>query len=223
MEASILVAKKRDLVGKKVKKLRREGFVPASIFGKDVKSTSVSVPQKEFLKIYSKVGATGLIELKYDGTSQHTLVANVQIHPVTRAPLHVEFHAVKLTERITADVPLELVGESPAVKNNTGLLLQTINEVQVEALPADLPEKITVDTSKLANVDEQIAVGELSVPKGVTIFTKSEEIVVKVVSAISEETKKEMEAEAAVAAAKAPEPAAETPAPETTESKPPAS
>lgn len=205
MEAITLLVKKRDITGKQVKKLRFQGLIPASVFGREIKSISISVPQREFLQIYRKVGETGLIELKLDNQSHHTLVSNVQIHPVSRLPLHVEFHAVNLKEKITANVPLELIGESPAVQNNIGLLLQTLNEVEVEALPADLPEKIGIDVSKLANIDEQITVGELAIPQGVTLITPSEEIVVKVASAVSEETKKELEAEEAAKAAAAAE------------------
>ncbi len=203
MQAVQLSVKKRDILGKKVKRLRREGLLPASVFGKDVKSVALSVPAKDFMKVYSKVGETGLVELKYDSTTQHTLVSNVQIHPLSRQPLHVEFHAVKLTEKIKADVPLELVGaeESPVIQNNIGLFLQPINEVEVEALPTDLPDKIAIDVSKFTNVDEQITISQLVSPKGVTILTPGDQVVVKVASAVSEETQKELEAEEAAKAA----------------------
>ncbi len=205
MQAVSLAAKPRDITGKKVKKLRKEGFLPVSLYGKDVKSMNLAVAMPEFMKVYGKVGETGLVDLKYDGGSQSTLIANVQMHPVTRAPLHAEFRAVKLTEKIKANVPVELVGESPAVANNIGLLLQTVKEIEVEALPTDLPEKIEVDAAKLAEVDQRITVAELPVPKEVTVLTEGSEIVVKVVPAVSEETKKELEAEEAAKAAAAAE------------------
>lgn len=201
MQAITLEAKKREVTGKKVKKLRKEGLLPATVYGKDIKSVSLSVPVKEFLRVYDKVGETGLVELKFDGKSQPTLISSVQIHPVTRLPLHGEFHAVKLTERIKANVPVELVGESPAVQNNIGVLLQTVNEIEVEALPTDLPEKVEIDVAGLAEIDQQVTVGQLKIPSGVEVLTLAEEIVVKVAPAISEETKKEMEAEAATKAA----------------------
>lgn len=221
MQAITLNAKKREILGKKVKKLRKDGQLPVSVFGKEIKSAALSVATTDFLKVYNKAGETGLVELKFDGGSHHTLISNVQIHPVTRQVLHVEFHAVKLTEKIKANVPVELVGESPAVQNNVGILLQTINEVEVEALPTDLPEKLEVDVTKLAEIDQQVTVGELSAPKGVEILTEKEGIVVKVASAVSQETKKELAAEeaakvaAAAAATTAPiedTPAGETPA-----------
>lgn len=200
MKAIVLEAKIREITGKKVKKLRKEGLLPVTVYGKDIKSSSLSVPVKEFLKVYGQVGETGLVELKFDGQGEHTLISSVQIHPVTRLPLHVEFHAVRLTEKIKAKVPVELVGDSPAVQNNIGVLLQTVNEIEVEALPTDLPEKIAVDVTNLAEIDQQVTVGQLKVPSGVAVLTLAEEVVVKVAPAISEETKKEMEAEAAAKA-----------------------
>lgn len=201
MSVLTLTAQIREITGKKVKKLRKAGLLPASLYGKEVKSLALSIPIPDFMKVYGKAGETGLVELKYDGGSQHTLISNVQIHPVTRVPLHVEFHAVKLTEKIRAKVPVELVGESPAVQNNTGILLQTISEVEVEALPAKLPEKIFVDVSDLSRVEQQVTVAQLSVPTGVAVLMPGEEIVVKVAPAVSEETKKELAAAAAEALA----------------------
>lgn len=205
MQAITLAAQARTITGKKVKKLRKEGLLPVSLYGKDVKSAALTVKLPEFMKVYSKVGATGLVELKHESGAQSTLISDVQMHPVTRLPLHAEFRAVKLTEKIKASVPVELSGESPAVANNVGLLLQTVKEIEVEALPTDLPEKISVDASKLAEIDQQITVAELPVPKEVTVLTSGEEIVVKVAPAVSQETKKELEAEEAAKVAAASE------------------
>lgn len=211
MKAVLLEATERKIVGKKVKKLRKEGLLPVGLYGKDVKSAALSVKLPEFMKVYSKAGMTGLVELKFGSSSVHTLISNVQFHPVTRRPLHAEFHAVKLTEKIKANVPLEITGQSPAVANNIGILLQTLNEIEVEALPTDLPEKISVDVTKLAEVGQQVAVGELEKISGVEVLTAPDEIVVKVVSAVSEETKKELEAEEAAKVAAAAEAGGATP------------
>ncbi|MCL4397939.1 50S ribosomal protein L25 [Patescibacteria group bacterium] len=203
MKAIPLEVQVRSLIGKKVKSLRRDGLVPATVYGKEVKSQSLAVPVKEFAKVFAQAGETGLVELKFDKTTLPTLISEVQIHPLNRQLLHVQFHAVKLTEKIKANVPLELVGESPAVTSNIGLLLQTLNEIEVEALPTDLPEKIEVDTRKLSEVDQQITVADLKIPGGVEVLTGKEEVVVKVAPAVSEEAKKEAEEEAAKAAAEA--------------------
>jgi large subunit ribosomal protein L25 len=214
MKAIPLTAEVRTVSGKKVKKLRVAGSLPVTVYGKDIKSVSLSVPVAEFQKIYRQAGETGLIELKFNKSSLPTLIADVQIDPLSRQLLHAQFHAVKLTEKIKANVPLELVGESPAVQSNIGLLLQTLNEIEVEALPVDLPEKIEVNVAGLAEVDQQVTVAELKVPAGVVVLTAKDEIVVKVAPAVSEEAKKEAEEAAAKAAEAAAATGAETPAAE---------
>lgn len=205
MKAIPLTAEVRREVGKRTQNLRKQGLIPATVYGREVKSVSLSMPVKDFMKVYGQAGETGLVDLKYGSTSQPTLISDVQFHPLTRLPLHVQFHAVKLTEKLKANVPLELVGESPAVVNNIGILLQTLNGVEVEALPTDLPEKIEIDVTTLSEVGQQISVGDLKIPSGVELLTLKEEIVVKVASAISEEAKKEAEKLAAEEAAKAAE------------------
>lgn len=222
MKAIPLTAEIRKEVGKRTQKLRKQDLIPATVYGRDVKSVSLSMPAKDFMKVYGQAGETGLVDLKFGSESLHTLISDVQFHPLTRLPLHVQFHAVKLTEKLKANVPLELIGESPAVVNNIGILLQTLNEVEVEALPTDLPEKIEIDVTALLEVGQQISVGDLKIPSGVELLTPKEEIVVKVASAISEEAKKEAEEAAAKAAAEAAAapvegaaPAAEAPVTET--------
>lgn len=202
MKAITLAVEARDLLGKKVKGLRKKGMLPASLYGKDVKSLSLFVPLKDFQKVYAQVGETGLVEIKCGPQSFHTLVADVQTHPLSRQPLHVQFHAVKLTEKIKANVPLKLIGEPIVVQSGEGVLLQTLNEIEVEALPADLPEEITVDASGLQAVNDQVVVAQLKIPAKVEVLTSAEEIVVKVAPAISEEAKKEAEEAAAKEAAK---------------------
>lgn len=198
MQKITLKAEKREIVGKKVKKLRKEGKLPVGVYGKEIKSEALSVPLKEFMAIYSKVRETGLVELEYGGKMQHVLISNLQIHPLSRQAVHAELHAVKLTDKIKANVPIQLVGESPAVKDGVGVLLQTLNEVEVEALPTDLPEAIMAEIGALLEVGQQIKVSDLKTIKGVVILTNGEETVVNVGSAVSEETAKEMaEAEAA--------------------------
>ncbi|MEK7565744.1 MAG: 50S ribosomal protein L25 [Patescibacteria group bacterium] len=205
MEKITLKAVKRKITGKNVKKLRAQGLLPVSLYGKGLKSQSLELPVKDFLIVYRHVKETGLIELSVADKIHHILIANLHLDPVTRLPLHAEFHAVSLTEKIKAHVLIALIGESSVVKDGTGLLLQTLNEIEVEALPADLPEKIEVDVAGLAAVGAQVLVSDLKLPPKVAVLTAKEEIVVKVVPAVSEEAKKEAEAEAAAAVTKAAE------------------
>ncbi len=197
MKAIPLKASIRVITGKKVKKERASGLLPASVYGREIKSSSLSLSLAEFLALYKRAGATGLIELSYATEKHPTLIKHVQYHPTTRLPLHVEFQVVSLTEKIRASVPLQLVGESPAVTSSVGIILQTLNEIEVEALPTNLPEAIVVDTSSLTMVDQRIVVGDLTAPVGVTILTGADEVVLSVASAVSQETQKELAEEEA--------------------------
>lgn len=178
-----LKLQKRDLFGRKVKRLRKEGLVPANIFGKKVKSEAITVDAKEFRNVFEKAGETQIIDL--DG--RPVLVSNLQVDPITSDYVHVDFRQVDLTEKITAKVPVEIVGESPAEKQSIGTVVQQLNEIEVEALPADLPEKIEVDSSILTEVDQAVYVKDLKIDSKVTVKTDLESIIVKVEPPIKEE------------------------------------
>ena len=173
-----LAAQKRELAGHKVKKLRREGILPANLFGKKIKSQSLQVNLKEFLKVFEKTGETGLIDLVIDDKeTRPVLVGNVQIEPVGDQPLHVNFHQVNLEEKVTVAVPIHLVGEAPAVVGDEGVLVQPLAEVEVEALPTDLPDHLEADISSLDKVEAALRVADLKVPKGAVIQADKEEVV----------------------------------------------
>ena len=208
MKKYTLSAQKRDLVGRKVKSLRVKGEIPATVYGKDVKSVSVAVAQDAFTKIYSTAGETGLVELSVAGDIRPVLIHTVQKHPVTGVILHVEFYQVNLKQKVKTNVPIEFTGDAPAVAQKVGVLLTLIDEVEVEALPTDLPEKILVDVSALAGVDQEVKVGDIKVPAGVSILTTPDQSVVRVGSLISKEAEAQAAADAAAAAAAAAESAA---------------
>lgn len=175
-----LTATPRTLVGRKVKQLRAQGQLPANVYGKNVESLSITVPADAFEKVYDQAGETGLIELTVDGQVRPVLVHMVQVHPVSSSILHIEFFQVNLKEKVHANVPLETVGESLAVKDSVGALLLPVSEVEVEALPAEIPEAIEVDISSLNALDDEIKVKELKIPAGVTVLTDPEMTVAKI-------------------------------------------
>jgi large subunit ribosomal protein L25 len=212
MKKHILQATKRDVAGRKVKALRKQGQLPATVYGKKVKSISVSVSKDAFMNVYKEAGETGLIELSVGGDMRPVLVHTVQIDPVSSIPLHVEFHQVDLNEKVHAKVPVELVGESAAVAQKLGVLLTVLDEIEVEALPAELPERISVDVTVLADVDQELKVEQLSVPKGVTVLTEAELTVVKVGPLVTKEAEEQAAAEQAAAAEAAAATGAEAPA-----------
>lgn len=199
MKKHTLKAESRKVVGRKTKNLRKQGILPATIYGKKVKSINIQIPLDAFEALYKETGETGLIELSLGTDSRPVLVHTIQKDPVSDKLLHVEFLQVDLKEKVKTHVPLEFVGESPAVGQKIGVLLRLLDEVEVEALPTDLPEKISIDVSGLAGVDQELKVADLKAPQGVTILTEGAVGVVKVGPLVSKEA--EAEAKAAEAAA----------------------
>lgn len=184
MDKHILKAKAREEIGKKVKLLRKEGLLPANVFGKKIKSQAVTIDAKEFDKVYKEAGETSLITLVFEGSKKEerpVLVSNIQLHAATGDVLHVDFHQVDLKEKVTASVPVEMAGEAPAEKQGVGTAVLYVDEVEVEALPTDLPEKFVVDISNLSEVDQAVYVKDLKIDKNkVEIKGDLEAILVKV-------------------------------------------
>jgi len=131
----------RKVLGRKVKSLRKEDLLPANIYGKKVKSQAVKVAVQEFKQVYEKAGATQLVDMQVKGKKETKpmLIHNVQLDPLTDLPIHAEFYQVDLKQKVTSDIPIVLTGEAPAVEKG-GVLVQILDEVEVEALPTDLPE-----------------------------------------------------------------------------------
>lgn len=222
MKRPKLTVEKRKVTGKKVKKLRREGILPANIYGKDVKSLSVQLPQKEFEKVFKEVGETGLVDVQLNGELKPFLIHNVQMDYLHNLPLHADFFQVNLKEKVKTMVPIKVMGEAKAVSDKLGLLLQPLSEVEVEALPGDLPEYIEVNVEPLAAVNDQMAVSDIKAPTGVIILTDPSQVVVKIGELISKEAQAQaaaeaQAAEAAKAATAAATPTAEGARPEGTE------
>jgi large subunit ribosomal protein L25 len=184
MEKISLVAEKRTISGRKVKALRQKGIIPANVFGKKIKSFALQVSEKDFERVFKDAGETGIVELsvKNGKTTQYSvLISNVQKNPVTDSLLHIDFRQVDLKEKIEAAVPIEFTGESPAEKTGVGTVVQYVNEVSVEALPTDLPEKFEVDASTLSEVDQAVLLKDLKYDKAkVSIKDDLEKIVAKV-------------------------------------------
>ncbi len=201
MKKHTLKATKREMVGRKVKKLRQEGNLPATVYGKKLKSKNLIVTSADFAKIFAEAGETGLIELVLEGETKPVLIHHVQRHPVKDSILHVEFHQVDLKEKVHAKIPLVLVGESSIVTQKVGVLLSLLSDVEVEALPTDLPEKIEVDVSVLTEVDQELNVSDLQIPSRVTLISDGTIGVVKVGALVSKAAEEQAAADAAAQAA----------------------
>lgn len=186
-EKLTLKAEKRQILGKKVKKLRREGFLPGNIYGKGVKSLSVKLGEVDFEKVFKKAGETQIVEIEIGKEKRPVLVSNVQFDPRTDKPLHVDLLQVDLKKKVTAEIPIELVGESPAEKEGKGTVVQQLSELRVEALPTELPEKIEVSIEPLVDVDQLISVSDLKIDAKLTVLDDKELVVVKVEALREEE------------------------------------
>lgn len=187
MKRPQLKASVRTVLGKKIKKLRREGILPANVYGKDLSSVALQLPLSDFMTVFKEVGETGLIDLLVEDKKRPVLVKNMHMDFRSNTPLHVDFYQVNLKEKVKTMVPVILINESPAVTENVGTLLQTLNEVEVEALPEALPENIEVSIENLAAVDDQITVADLKAPEGVTILTDEGQVVAKIAEIVVEE------------------------------------
>jgi large subunit ribosomal protein L25 len=208
-----LKVEKRKVLGKQVKKLRREGILPCNIYGKGIKSTAVQVPQTDFDSVYKEAGETGLVDVELDGKLTPVLIHNMQ-KDFRGNVLHADFFQVNLKEKVKTMVPLQIVGEPKAVLDKVGLLMNILSEVEVEALPEELPEGIEINVVHLANIDDQVTVADLKVPTNVTVLTEPEQVISKIGELVTKEAQEEAAAEAAAAeVAKAETAAAEGAAP----------
>ena len=188
MDKINLIATQRKVFGRKVNKLRREGKLPANIFGKDVTSTAIEINTKEFQNVFKEAGETKIVEISLGDKKLPTLIHSIQKDPVEDTLVHVDFLQVNLKQKVTAAVPLEFEGESPAEKQGLGTFITYVDEVEVEALPGEIPEKFIVDVSKFENVDDQIKISDLKYDKEkITITDDPEKIIAKVEELRAEE------------------------------------
>ncbi len=176
-----LIAEVREVKGgNKVKKLRKEGFVPATLYGKAIESISLQFKEKELIKVFKEAGESVLVELIIGENKYPILFKNPQYHFLSGKLIHIDCFKVNLKEKITAEIPIILVGESLAVKEGN-VLVEVSDQVEVEALPADLPENIEVDISGLVAVDDHISAEMLNIDKSkVELKTNPEQIIVKI-------------------------------------------
>ncbi|MFA7285285.1 MAG: 50S ribosomal protein L25 [Candidatus Paceibacterota bacterium] len=165
-------AKKRNL-----KDILPKEDIMAVYYGAGVNSTSISINLNEFKKVWEKAGESTAIKLSVEGTVVNVLIHDIQLNPITNFPTHVDFLVIDMNKTVVVSVPLEFVGVSPAVKSGLGILVKVLHEVEVEALPKDLPQVIEVDISPLVDLDSSILVSNLVFPKGVTAVAEMEEVV----------------------------------------------
>ena len=171
----------RPKLGKRSRRILREGKLPAIVYGHNTEPTAITLDRLEFQKVFVKSGRTHLVDLAIDGRSEKVLVRDIQVHPRRIGPIHVDLYQVNLQEKIEVEVPVRLTGESEPVKQGDGDVLQPLHAVRVECLPSDIPEAFEVDITPLDEIEAELRVKDLTVPKGVTVLEDPEELVVKIV------------------------------------------
>ena len=203
-ERVALKAAPRTVLGKKVKQLRRQGILPANVFGRGRDSVAIELDAREFQRTLKAHSIRAMFELRIDGESdtRHVLIRAISRKGGMGEPIHADFFQVDLRRKIHANVPLRLVGESPAVRDLAGILLQSLDNVAVNCLPLAIPDAIEVDVSPLKSFDVSLSVADVVAPEGVEILTDGA-IVVATVNPPRLRTEDEEEAEAAAAEAEA--------------------
>jgi len=187
METITLQASKRTVKGKQNGKLRNSGKLPAVIYGHNRQAEDIEINARDFAKVFKQAGESTLINLDLEGKPSTVLIQEVQNHYLNDSPIHVDFYAVNMKEKLKAKIPLHFVGESQAVKALGGTLIKNLSEVEVECLPGDLPHAIEVDISNLHTFEDQITVRNLNVSDKVQILASPDEMVVTVAAPRTEE------------------------------------
>lgn len=187
MEKIVINASKRTIVGKQVGTLRREGKLPGVIYGHKVDPIAITMDQKEASHVLNTATSSSIIEVNLEGVEYATLVREKQKDYLKNRFLHVDFQAVSQTEKIRADVGIEFINISPAVKDYSAVIVEGMTEIKVEALPKDLPERFIVDLSLLKQIGNAVYVKDLTVPAEVHVIDSAEEMVVMAAAPALEE------------------------------------
>lgn len=165
--------------------LRTAGSIPAVLYGPKEDATAITVDSKVFAKLFKEAGETTIVKLKGVGEDKDTLIHDVQLHPVTDVPLHADFYVLEKGKKVTLAIPLEFVGAAPAEKLGH-ILVKALHEVEIEVAPAELPQHLEVDISKLENVGDHIVASEIKLPKSAELKINPEEIVASVTAFVEE-------------------------------------
>ena len=172
-----LLVKTREKKGKKTRIIRQKEIIPAVLYGPKIKNINLEVDLKEFNKIYQQAGESSLIQISVDNKKFLVLIQAVEIDTLSQKPIHIDFYQPRLDEEITATIPLFFEGQAPAVKELSGTLVKNIYELEVKALPQNLPHEIKVDINGLKTFDDAVLVKDLSIAQEVKILKDPEETI----------------------------------------------
>ncbi len=187
MEEIILKANRRTLIGKQVKAMRREGQLPAVIYGHNIDPISILMDLRDTAKILAGLAPSALVTVDVEGETHRALVREKQRNKISGTLLHIDFLAVSMKEKLRSQVYMEIVGVAPAIKDFSGVLMTGSDEVEVECLPQDLPERFVVDVSGLTKIGDGIYVRDLTVPDGVKILEDPDTMIALITAQAAEE------------------------------------
>lgn len=189
-----ITAQTRQSVGKRAKDELKKMRIPAAMYGKGVASQTLSLPKSEFVKLYAAAGFSSLIDITVEGQSSvKAVIKEVQLHPLTNEINHIDFHQVRMDEKMTVRIPLVFKGESIAVKGLGGTLVKSMDEIEITCLPADLPHEIEIDLSSLATFEDSITVSSIKLPSSVEILSEATATIATVARPLTEDELKKME------------------------------
>lgn len=194
MERILLEAENRTIKGKKVSTLRREGKLPAVIYGRDVETMPITLGARETTNTLNSVSGSTILTINLSGEEHAALVREIQRDYIKNVIIHVDFQAVSLKEKLRTNVSINLVGDAPVLEEYDALVVSGIDQIEVECLPQDLPESIKVDISSFEEIGAAIYLKDLTPPPNVKFLTDLEELIA-VVTAIKEEVIEEPEEE----------------------------
>ena len=180
-----LTVEKREATTK-LADIREKGFIPAVFYGHKQESTSISIKEVDFLKAWKDAGESSVINLTGNGVDLEVLIQDVDLDPVTDKVRHADFYVIEKGKKVKVHIPLEFTGIAPAVKDLGGILVKVLHELEIEAMPKDLPHDLTVDVSTLATFEDRIFAKDLVLPAGVTLISKADEVVASVAQAVEE-------------------------------------
>ena len=180
-----LTVEKREATTK-LSDVREKGFIPAVFYGHKQPSTSISVKEIDFIKVWKQAGESSVIHLTGNDIDLEVLIQDIDLDPVTDNVRHADFYVIEKGKKVTVNIPLEFTGVAPAVKDLGGILVKVLHEIEIEAMPKDLPHNLVVDVSSLATFEDRIFAKDIPLPAGVTYVGKPEEVVASVAQAVEE-------------------------------------
>jgi len=206
MDSLELRVDSRDILGKKVRFLRRRGITPVHVIGHGLESLSLQCDTANLRQVLGQAGRTKLVNLKVgkERRARPTLVKEVQVEPMTGELLHVDFYQVRMADKVKMEVPLRTFGESPLLKLKGNILIQELPTISVECLASDIPESFTVDLNELTVVGQAVRIKDITVPEKVAVINDGEQLVLKIVAQAMPKEGEEVEAAVGEEAGEAP-------------------